>query len=121
MREEVEGERPAGHVRALVVPVDGPAVLGWVEPSLDALRAVIGGGWLEGVQASALPGDWHAYVDEEGKLKGLPYNPRATRIAILGGWPSVDVLMGPAVFLGNGEDGEETDVPEDIIGISKRI
>lgn len=111
-------ERPEGHVRALVVPVDGPAVLGWLEPSLDALRAAIGGGWLEGVDG---PG-WHGYCDEEGKLKRLPANLPATALAHACGWPyAADLLCGPVVFLGNDPEGEEADVPQHVVAVWREM
>lgn len=121
--EDYQGWRE-GRVRGLVVPVDGPGELRWLDPELSALQAVVGG-WLEGVGA---PGDaytvdgtpvgdvgWHAYCDEEGKLKGLPVNRLATKIALCLGWLRGDLLCGPVVFLGNGADGEEADVPPLVI------
>jgi hypothetical protein len=120
-----------GRVRALVVPPEGPGELRWLDPTLDALQAVLGGGWLEGVGP---PGDartftgrpvtmtpWHAYCDEEGKLKQLPVNRLATKLALLFGWPLGDVLCGTVMFLGNGADGDEADVPTDIVAVWEQL
>jgi hypothetical protein len=78
-----------------------------IEPSLDGFQAIVGG-WLEGIGGD----DWRGYCDEEGKIKGLPVNVRATRLARLFGWPSGDLLCGPVVFVGPpDEEGEDTDLP----------
>lgn len=100
-------------VKALVVETHGQARVVETPGELDDLRRLLGGGWLEGVGAA--DADWHAYVDEEGKIKGLPLNPRATAVARQLGWPSGDVLCGPVVFLGTGREGEEADCPSHIL------
>jgi len=101
-------------LRTLVVHTDGSHEVTQVEDQLTALQAAIGGGWIEGV-SSAIDADWHAYCDEEGKLKGLPMNLVATTLAHALGWIADDVLVGDVIFLGNGEDGAEADVPERVI------
>lgn len=113
-----------GRVRALVVPADGPGELRSVEGELTALQGIVGG-WLEGVgpagdafTTDGVPASeigWHAYCDEEGKLKSLKGNRVATMIAWSLGWPTSDILCGPVVFLGNGDDGEEADVPDAVV------
>lgn len=93
-------EEPA---RVVTIPAD-PTTL------LRELQKLVGG-FIEGVSGF---GDWVAYVDEEGKLKMSPTNPRATVLAHVHGWPKGDIICGPAVFLGrNGP--EETSVPEWIV------
>lgn len=85
-----------------------------IEPTLDGFKAVIGG-WLEGI------GDdhWRAYCDEEGKIKGLPVNIRATRLARTLGWLTGDVLCGPVVFMGPpDEEGMETAVPGPLVAMA---
>jgi len=53
-------------------------------PVLEELKAAIGGGWIESVpyfDQIEWRGEWRkcwAICDEEGKLKGLDINPRAT-------------------------------------------
>lgn len=62
-----------------VLLIDGP-------PTLDALKAGIGDGHLEAVpyfDRIEHDGHWHncvAFRDEDGKLKQLPMNVRATRL-----------------------------------------
>lgn len=82
-----------------------------VPATLQGLRPLIGGGWLEGVSSGG--GGWHGYCDEEGKLKRLPVNDRASSLAHRLGWDPGrnDVLCGDVIFLGDGPDGTEADVP----------
>ena len=96
-------------MRAVLVPVDGPPEIIDVEPGDIGPRVL--GGWLEIVLLKGWPGEMvHAYIDEEGKLKGLPVNQLATDLAHVPG----DVIAGPMVILGS--DGpEEADVPEEVL------
>jgi Domain of unknown function (DUF3846) len=57
------------------------------------------------------------YLNDEGKLRGLPPNPLATAL-----WwhfnPSAvhaDFLVGPVIVTGYDPAGHDTDVPEDVI------
>ena len=106
-------------MRALVVEPDGTGRIVDTPGTAESIRELIGGGWLEGVSGS-LGGDWHAYVDEEGKIKGLDPNYPATQIANSVGWPSGDFLVGSVVFLGH-EGPEEADCPELIIEVARVI
>jgi hypothetical protein len=102
--------------RAVVVPAGGPAVLKEmaVTPgrgACDAIKAELGGGYLEalrGMLAAAV-----CYLDEDGKSKGLPANAPATRFCRehVGLWPG-DYIVGTMVVLGAmpGRE-EESDVP----------
>lgn len=108
-------------VLALVVPADGPATLRSVPTDLAGLRAAIGGGYLEGV-SGFYGAPWHAYLDEEGRLKELPANPGATvLLGMLGS--SVGMVVGDVIFLGNAdgesgaedEDADEGDVPDSVV------
>lgn len=82
--------------------------------SLDELLALVRSsltGGLPSVQAIFIQIDGHPvtmYMDEEGKLKGLPRNERATRIAhgqIFDG----DYIAGPCVIVGDVDDaGSDT-------------
>lgn len=93
--------------RALIVPPSGE--LTWLDFDANdypTLRRHIGGP-IEMVYVNPLV---HAYIHEEGKIEGLPYNPVATFLTGLAG---LDVIVGTAVFLGTGSEGEETDLPEE--------
>lgn len=67
----------------------------------------------------AVPGeDFTAWVNEEGKVKGMPFNPRADRflhlaIPALSTW---DCIVGPVIITGGAdEDGEDTDISPELI------
>jgi len=83
-------------------------------PRLEELKAAIDGGWLESVpyfNEIEIGGKWHrcwAVCDEEGKLKGLGVNPRATMLwhktlRQRHGLAPSDILVGP-VFVIFGDD-----------------
>ncbi len=100
-------------IDVVVVEPGGEPIRLVVEPTLENLRGMIGGGWLEAIHG---PG-WAAYLDEEGKLKGLSYNVSATALAVTAGWlgSGRDYLVGTVMFLGPpDEDGDETSVTEAI-------
>lgn len=99
-------------VKALVIRLDSWNVEE-VEPTLNALKGILDGGWLEAIGGEG----WHAYIDEEGKLKQLPVNEPATYLAFMCGWRAHDYLCGTAIFLGNGDDGQEADVPAPILRV----
>jgi hypothetical protein len=106
--------------RALIVPVerDRPVEVKEIETDFRAVGQIVGG-YIEAV--SAVDRTWHAYCDEEGKLKGLLINTRATLLARELGWPPGDVICGPAVFLGDGPGGDEADVQQIVINTAVRI
>jgi hypothetical protein len=86
------------------------------DPELEELQRVVGG-YIEGIGPREMPFGWHAYCDDEGKLKGLPINQVATALALNLGWPHGDVLCGPVLFLGNDEEGDEADVPDIVVRV----
>lgn len=107
--------------RALIVPASTQFAceVENIDTDLQSLQKIVGG-WIEAV--SPVDGKWHAYVDEEGKIKdGMRFNPRATLLAHELGWPMGDIIYGPAVFLGDGRDGEEADVPGVVIATAKNM
>lgn len=116
-----------GTVLALLVDGAGATLLP-LPVELRAFKGAIGGGWLEAIGVPDPVGDlpaWHAYLDEEGKLKRLPANVPATRLARAAGWPGNDLLHGPVLFLGtappSGEDGSagEADVPAPLVTLAR--
>jgi hypothetical protein len=109
-REDPEPPPTATAVRCLVIEPDGAHRVETIVPELNAVKALLHGGWLQVINGK---GDWHAYIDEEGKIKGQPVNRLATRLAQALGWVGMpgDVLCGPVVFFGNDDPGEG-DVPQ---------
>lgn len=74
----------------LHVKPDGTWGIAQGYPTHDQIKAGLDGGWLEAATSRFLP--LMAYVDEEGKLKDLPFNPLAS--ALLG-----QEIVGPAVIV----------------------
>jgi hypothetical protein len=106
----------------MIVPVNlsEPVIVKSIEANLDGIKALLDGGWLEGVRGTDYR--WHAYCDEEGKFKGLPGNTRATLVAAHLGWPHHgDVLCGPVVFLGGDAAGDEADLPQKVIDVAMNL
>lgn len=115
---------------AIVVPADGsPARIETKEWTLDELQAGVGG-YIEAVDIAQVLTDAGLktvnatmFVNEEGKLIGLPVNPRATDFAArtIGGWFS-DVILGDVVIIGQPDDeGETQSVPQAAINVVKNF
>lgn len=107
-------------IRALIIRPVGPGTSSiedvFIESSLDALQSVVGGN-IEAVNLPKLGDRTHLYINEEGKLDGLPVNIPATRLArVYGHIGDEDVIVGPCIVLGGDEDGDEADVPEWVFG-----
>jgi hypothetical protein len=111
------------HVLVMLVDGTGAHVLR-VAPTVDSFRSLIGG-WLEAIHPINLPTNvppWHAYLDEEGKLKALPRNVPATRIAQAAGWAPIDILCGPVIFVGDGPPSDpsgESSVPAVLVTLAR--
>lgn len=74
---------------------------------LEQLQALVGG-WLEGVDL----GDAFMYVNEEGKIDGLPVNASATLLFHAVHGPH-DIIVGNVVLVGQSdENGDETSLSE---------
>jgi hypothetical protein len=103
-------------VTALVIQPDGRGEVQNIGTDLDSIKEVVGG-WLEAIYPSTDQyGNWHAYIDEEGKLKGLPINKVGTAFAHSIGWDrGIDVLVGPVIFFGYAPDGEEGSIPPQVM------
>lgn len=91
-------------VSALIVYPDGKFEHKSIIGDLETLQGIVGGP----IEFIFVTEGVHAYCHEEGKYEGLPANPLATRMSGLAG---VDVVVGTVVFLGDGPDGEEGDLP----------
>jgi hypothetical protein len=70
---------------------------------LKILQSAVGG-WVQAVDFTA---DLTIWVNEEGKINGLPFNPKATKIwtHFLG---NTDFIVGNAVFTGGTDENGET-------------
>ena len=116
---------------AIVIPADSNAVarVETKEWTLEELQAVVEG-YIEPVYVREVLTDAgkkavnvDLYVNEEGKLNGLPVNNRATDFAALaiGGWVN-DIIVGNVVILGVPDDeGETTSVSRQAINVVKNF
>jgi hypothetical protein len=101
----------AGEAEPTVVSiaVDGSTRVWTLPAARDGhLRAMQGavGGYLEAWKV----GDGAMlYFDEEGRIKGLPVNAKATAMAVQAGLP--DVILGPALLVGFDGSPETASVP----------
>lgn len=105
--------------KALLIPVTGPLEEVELVPDsgaqLDQLQGLVGGY----IQAVPLPeqvtSDATAYINEEGKLEGLPLNRRAS-IFMMGALMTGDFIVGPFLLCGfDPERGVNTNVPDDVV------
>jgi hypothetical protein len=106
---------PAGVV---VIPPGGEngaalalAVSGTESQQFAAIRAQVGGD-VQTIGGRYLGADWIAFANEEGKLRGLPLNERATALVQLLGWNSRpgDYLVGTVVLA-----GKNASVPAEVV------
>lgn len=103
-------------MKAIIFPTDGDPRVEDITPDLATLKELVGGY----IEAAPTNGDVTVYVNEEGKINGLPPNTPATFF-----WWSLapfmkghDVISGPAVILGPADDeGDETPVPDQVIAL----
>ncbi len=76
------------------------------------------GGWLEALPVGE---NFTVFIDEDGKSKGLQPNPQADRVirAMLTKVEREllmdDFIVGPAIFVGIDGDGNEVDLPQEVI------
>lgn len=88
--------------KALVVKTDGTVET--VDTTLDALQGAVGG-W---VQAVDLSGSLTLWVNEEGKMIGLPHNPYAQRLWDDAYGKGTDYIVGNAVLTGGADEDGNT-------------
>lgn len=91
--------------RYLLIPVEGPLqILRPGTESYDTLNTAIGG-YIQCVplQVSQV----NIWLHEEGKIIGLPHNPRA-QLLWEHSYGRTDSIVGPAVFTGGADDEGET-------------
>ena len=95
---------------ALIIRPDGTTYIQETATDLASLQRLVGG-YIEAVHLDSI--DSHAYVNEEGKFRGLRFNPAATAFldAVTPGSAPHGRIRGTMVVLGNGPDGDEADLP----------
>ena len=95
-----------GNTRPEVIDIDG---------EYQQLSDTVGG-YIESLYIPTVPIGAHAYINEDGKMLGLSMNPFATIVGheLIGISPS-DYIAGNMIVLGDGEDGEEADVPQTVV------
>lgn len=112
-------------LQALLINTDGTASMIKITDDYSSLYDIVGG-YIEPIApVDGGYGNWHAYVNEEGKIHELESNPAATAFARSIGWAPYggDFLVGPVVFLGpNAKDhSAEGDVPLEVVGAAATI
>lgn len=77
------------------------------------------GGWIEGVGL----GLGTMYVNEEGKLKNLPLNPVATKLARASSSIfAADYIAGDVVLVGPADpEGEDTNVRDELLALAVEL
>lgn len=90
------------HIRIIKIPVGSDPFVVEIPPTLEAMKAAIGGGWIEIVPLDRT--GLELCCDEEGKLKGLPMN-----FPIFDGQ---DVACGDVFLLRHDDEGEAVSVTD---------
>ena len=95
---------------AVKIPALGkPEVVGFPGPDddgqFDALRDAVGG-WIEHVNIVCYGLPLDMWVNEEGLLKGLPYNAFATRLYRLATGADMVLIVGDAIITSSDVEGE---------------
>ena len=96
-------------MKCVHAPAGADPVVVEIKGELAEIQQLVGG-YLEPVTGDG----WHAYFDEDGRMKGLPVNVRASAFLRHMGWRG-QYVVGDVVFLGDTPEGEETDLPEEIL------
>lgn len=109
-------------IKALAIPADTDQPMRWVQidtEDLDTMQQLVGGD----IEFTPVDGEVELMLNEEGKLRGLPHNPRA-QLILWAPWlanpeavtPRLDPLDGDAVVLGAPDDeGNSTSLtPEQV-------
>jgi len=107
-------------MRALLIEIRSTEIVDVPEDPMGALTYLkdLVGGWIESIP---MPMNCHAFINEEGKLIGLPINPLATTLYNLAVHGS-DMVAGNAVVFGPpNEDGDETPVTDEFLTFVKEI
>lgn len=102
-------------IRVISIPIEGPITVEEIDAEdLNDYQRLVGGGYVRGARLYAP--DAVMWLDEDGKLKGLSYNQRASAIAWQHGYPPggmPDPLVGDAFIAGVGDSlAAATTVPD---------
>lgn len=91
---------------AVKVPAEGTAtVIDYSGNELENLQSHVGG-WIEQITLSQ--GNYTMFVNEEGKLNGLPYNMKATALFIANFPTTDDIIVGDVLITGGvDKEGEQ--------------
>ena len=101
---------PPTTLTAVIVRTDGTVEKTQLKYDLKTMQGVVGGL----IQPVYIPGAT-IYVNEEGLLQSLPFNPRATEFAQAVLRKGV-MLVGPALILGPPDgDGRDSDVHPSVV------
>lgn len=78
----------------------GKEIVEFTDESLYTVATDVVGGYIELVSINTPVGHLDMYLNEEGKLDGLPINALATSIANLPG----DIIVGDVIIVGDTDD-----------------
>jgi hypothetical protein len=108
-------------IKALIITAQGAVSVQEIERSLESFQGIVGG-YIEGVDLpesslfrDAPPG--RIYCNEDGKVKGLPRNAKASKLCDMAGVGLMDgdYLVGTVLILGEvDEEGEDTSIPDEL-------
>jgi hypothetical protein len=101
-------------MKSILVPVDTTNPIRVVDVNgYDEIVKSIGGGWLQAIYP--FEESVSCFIDEEGKLKALPVNVRATDL-VKHALMADDLINGEMLIMGiDYETGEEVDLSEEFI------
>ena len=106
-------------IKALTIRTDGTFSAGTIDGKLKSLQTIVGG-YIESVGSR----DVTIFINEEGKLEGLPINHLATVLwwVVCPHMAGQDVLLGDVVVLGPVDaNGDETSVTEDTLWVLAEV
>lgn len=106
-------------INAVILRADGNAEIAYIDNGLDAAQKIVGG-YIQAVTPHADTGfgAWLAWVNEDGKPMGLPRNHVADELLTRFGWQGVqagDFIVGDIVIVGDSDDGDTVDVPDEAL------
>lgn len=106
-------------MRALVIHPDTTFEVKQIDATLNGLQGLVGG-WIEATNTYRTEAT--IFMNEEGKIHGLPYNELATDL-----WQALDSritgwIAGTAVVLGPVDaEGNETPVTDEVLATFSRL